>query len=117
MLTSMEQLYKHYNISDEQISRQTNVRTPQQKDFISLVQWFGEDKLLPTHFDIRNFKVDHRFIPYGRETYGVYPLPQYNLYDDFGNLNTTYSGDRTEFGVPLCVVKFNKEEYTDNCIH
>lgn len=117
MLTTLEQLCNHYNIDNQQVNRIQIVCKPQQKSFISLVQWFGENKLLTREFNIDDFNIEHRLIPYGKETYGIYPLVGYTLYNFIGNLNTTYCGDRTDIGIPICIIKFNREEYlraTDN---
>lgn len=111
MLTSLEQLSKHYNINNSQIGRIQMVCKPQQKNYISLVQWFGEDKLLSRDFDISHFNHNHRLYPYGKNTYGIYQINGYELYDDIGNLNTTWEEDRTNLGVPICIVKFQVDEY------
>lgn len=111
MLTSLEQLCNRYNIDKQQFNRIQIVCKPQQKSFISLVQWFGENKMLAREFNVDDFNIGHRLIPYGKETYGIYSLLNYNLYDFIGNLNTTYDGDRTDIGIPVCIIKFNKEEY------
>jgi hypothetical protein len=84
---------------------------PQQKSFVSLVQWFGTDKVLANTFCIDNYNANHRLIPYGKETYGLYKVTGYFIYDFIGNLNTTYEQPATDFGVPLGIVKFNKLEY------
>lgn len=112
MLTSLEQLCKHYKISNHQFNRIQVVCRPQQKNYVSLVQWFGDNKLLVRDFDISNFNQNHRLCPYGKNTFGMYPMAGYELYDNIGNLNTTWEEDRTSLGVPLCIIKFNTEEYT-----
>jgi len=83
---------------------------PQPKDFVSLVQYFGEDKMLK--FNIDDWNVGHRLIPYGDEVYGVYSAAKaFTLFDGFGKLNTNFEGDREDLGTPSLVVKFNKEEF------
>lgn len=111
MLTSLEQLCDYYNIDNQQFNRFQIVCKPLQKNYISLVQWFGEDKLLPRDFNIANFNSNHRLYPYGKNTFGIYQMNGYELYDIIGNLNTTWEENRTNLGVPICVVKFNIDEY------
>ncbi len=87
------------------------VAVPKQTDHISLVQSFMTEKMMPRDFDITEYRDDYRLIPYGREVFGVYSAPGYQLYDSIHKLNTTFEGDRHEFGPPLFLIKWNKEEY------
>ena len=85
---------------------------PQPKDFVSMVQYFGKDKMLK--FNIEDWNVGHRLIPYGGEVYGVYKAtPSFTLYDKFGKLNTNFEGEREGHGVPELVIKFNKEVFKE----
>jgi hypothetical protein len=84
---------------------------PQQKDFVSLVQWFGDNKTLPGTFHISCVRNDHRLIPYSKDAYGIYAVEGYELYSDQGHLNSLYEGDRHTLGHPVCIVKFNRDEY------
>jgi hypothetical protein len=84
---------------------------PQQKSFLSLVQWFGTDKVLANKFCVDNYNTGYRLLPYGKETYGLYQVSNYCVYDFIGNLNTNCEQSAADFGVPLGVVKFNKMEY------
>ena len=84
---------------------------PQPCDFISIVQWFGQDKQL--HLNVKDFNENHRLIPYGGDIYGVYQAPKYRLFDEIGNLNNVFEGNREELDVSTLdmIVKWNKEEY------
>lgn len=82
---------------------------PRQIDFISLVQWFGEQKQLKFHLEW--FRKNYRLIPYGANTYGLIPAMNFETYSDDFTLNTTFEGEHHEIDIPLAVVKFNKEEY------
>lgn len=86
---------------------------PHPKDFVSLVQYFGDDKML--HLNIASWNDGHRLIPFGNDIYGVYCEKNRSLYDSFGQLNTLYDGDRSEFEsrAPIMIVKFNKSVYTE----
>ncbi len=111
-LTSLSQLYHHFKVPPTEAQRMSVVCKPQHKTFVSMVQWFGTDKLLHRDFHIEQFKTDHRLIPYGKHTYGVYPMKGYNLYDNMGMLNNTYlESNRTDLGTPLFIIKFNSEEF------
>ena len=88
------------------------VDVPSQADFVSLVQWLGEAKVLPRDFRFVDYREGYRLIPYGREIYGVHEAPTYDLYDETtGKLHTVFEGNREDWGHPLFIVKWNKEEY------
>ena len=82
---------------------------PMQCDYVSLVQNFSEEKVMPSHFSLR--RRDYRLVPYGNELYGMYEAKGYETYDDIGTLNTNFEGDRHTLPGLLMLVKFNKEEY------
>lgn len=82
---------------------------PQAKDFVSLVQWFGKEKMFK--FEPHKWTGGQRFIPYGGEIYGIHFSAKHTLFNERGGLNTQFEGDRSELGMPIAVVKFNKEEY------
>lgn len=83
---------------------------PKQTNHVSLVQQFGSSKMLK--LNIEQFRENHRLIPYGQDIYGVYPVKGYQLYSDSHSLNTLFEEiDRHEYGTPLMIIKFNKEEY------
>lgn len=85
---------------------------PRQTDFVSLVQWYGADKVFNRDFNIRDYYDSYRLIPYGGEVYGLYYEIGYTPFNiQTYNLNTLYDGDRENLDQPLAVVKFNKEEY------
>ena len=87
---------------------------PQQKDFVSLVQWFGEEKVMPRDFQLP--QSHFRLVPYGSETYGLYTAGDktaYNLGD--GSLNTQFDGERQDLDAPLAIIKFNKDEWKLAC--
>lgn len=96
---------------------------PQEVDFVSLVQWFGETKMMPSDFSLRKFsESDFRLVPYGNNMYGLYGYVRspeagfttlnhtpYNL--ESGSLNVVFEGDRALLPSPGAVLKFNKAEY------
>jgi len=82
---------------------------PKQMNFVSLVQNFGMGKTLK--FDPNEWNKGHRFIPFGGNLYGIYTAGKYELFSDTGSLNTNFEGDRNEFGNPILLVRFNKDEY------
>lgn len=87
------------------------INPPRQTDHISLLQSFTIEKMMPRDFNIAMFRDDHRLIPYNPVVFGIHPAPGYQLYDDIHTLNTTFDGERHEYGQPLFLVKWNKEEY------
>lgn len=87
-------------------------KPPVQIDFVSLVQWFGEEKVMPRDFHLNMFRNGHRLIPYSKDTFGLYKMEGYETYDEADNtLNTNFDGSREGLSQPLAVIKFNKEEY------
>ena len=82
---------------------------PKPYDFLSVVQWYGEEKNLKV--DVKSFWDGHRLVPYGGNIFGVYPWKNGKLWDDHGNLNTRFDESREDLGVPLMLAKWNKEEY------
>lgn len=87
------------------------VKPPQPVDFVSLVQAFMAGKIFPRDFDIRQWRKDHRLVPYGGNLFGLYWSNGSMLFDDSGQLNTRYDGDRHTLGLPVAIVQWNKEEY------
>jgi len=89
------------------------VKPPQPKDYVSLIQYFGEEKMLK--LNLSDWNDDHILVPYGGEVYGVYSEFGRKIYDRFGNLNTNYEGKREDFEStpPIMVIKFNKEVYKE----
>lgn len=89
------------------------VEPPRHTDYVSLVQSFTIEKMMPRDFNIAEFNANHRLISYGREIYGVYASHGHQLYDSTHKLNTTFEGDRHEYGSPLFIIKWNKQDYKD----
>lgn len=111
MMTSLDQLFDKYNISSSQRDRYHVVCKPQPKDFLTFVQSFTADGLLPSQFNVEHFKTGHRLVPYGHNTYGIYECTGYNLYSDTGSLNDYFDESREQYKTPLVIVKFNAQEY------
>lgn len=91
---------------------------PQMVDFVSMVQHFpatGSLPLMPRDFSLRSFASDWRLVPFGKDTFGLYHVPGRSTYNpDTGTLNDDFDGEtRSELGVPLFIVKFNRQEYED----
>jgi len=86
---------------------------PKPKDYVSLIQYFGEDKMLK--LNIVDWNENHRLIPYGGDVFGVYAEQGRQIFDHVGKLNTNYEGDRSEYEkkVPMMIIKFNKDVYKE----
>lgn len=84
---------------------------PRQIDFVSLVQWFGTEKLMPSDFEFWRFRDGLRLVPYGNEIYGLYEADDYQTFSDDFSLNTIFEDERHNLKPPLAIIKFNKEEY------
>jgi len=89
------------------------INAPQPKNFVSLIQYFGEDKMLKLHLE--DWNDDHRLVPYGGDVYGVYSEQRRQIFDRVGKLNTSYEGSREEYEskTPIMVIKFNKDVYKE----
>ena len=85
------------------------VMPPKPYQFLSVVQWFGQEKNLKV--DLLQVLEDHRLVPYSGNTFGVYHWDGSRLWDSHGNLNDEFDGSRENLDAPLMVVKWNKEEY------
>lgn len=84
---------------------------PQHIDFISLVHNFTGAKTFK--LDLREYANDHRLVPFSGDTYGLFPAKGYSPFNHkTGALNTDYQGDSHELGVPLFILKFNRDVYT-----
>jgi hypothetical protein len=96
------------------INNPQSIPPPRQTDFVSLVQSFTTEKMMPHDFVLAKYQHDHRLIPYGRDIFGIFPNETgHQLYDSTYKLNTTFEGNRHEWGHPLFIVKWNKQEYKD----
>jgi hypothetical protein len=84
---------------------------PKQKDFVSLVQWFGADRVMPRDFSLDRVRHGHFLVPYGGDIFGVYEwLGRQTYTENDGSLKTQYDfGERHELDAPRCIVKFNKD--------
>jgi len=91
------------------ISNPQPKESPQPKDHITVVQWFG--KYQDLHCDVAQLRNDHRLIPYGGDIFGVYPEPGKQLWADAGSLNALFEGERSDYDFPIAIIKYNKEEY------
>jgi len=107
---AMSQLLRLKNHS-KWINNIQPIEPPKPKDYVSMVQYFGKDKMLK--FDIEKWNIDHRLVPYGGNIYGVYKEKGRMLYDKNGKLNTMFDGNKEELELPLLVVKFNKDVYKE----
>lgn len=84
---------------------------PKQYQFLSVIQWFGEGKNLKVQLD--DYRDDHRLIPYGKATYGVYKWEGYKLWSDEGHLNDLFEGVPYELGKPIMIVKLHHEDFVN----
>lgn len=87
------------------------VDPPRPYQHVSMVQWFGKDRVLPREFEITDYEWGFRLVPYGGELFGMYADSSRKLFDDEGSLNTNFEGFHHTLGVPMALVKFNKDEY------
>lgn len=116
---------------DKWITNPKPVEPPYQKDYVSLLHNFTDEKMFK--FDIERFQNNHRLIPYGNHVYGVYKADSYKLYspENFNSLNKNFEGyislnknlegyieefergciDEFKQKSPLFLVKFNEAEY------
>lgn len=89
-------------------------QAPRPAEFVSLVQWFGKEKMMPRDFDlVKHFNHLFRLVPYSEVLFGLYFTDDRYDYTvtDTGDLITTFDGERSELGQPLAVIKWNREEY------
>lgn len=86
-------------------------QAPAQCDFVTMVHNFTESKNTTFKFNLRDFNKDHRLVPYGNNIFGLYKSPgNYTITKD-NYLITDYDGDTQELGLPLVLIKFNKDVY------
>ena len=86
-------------------------QAPRPYEFVSLVQWFGKEKMMPRDFDIKNFNRNYRLVPYSEVLFGLYPADGYSSITENGDLNAAFDGERSELDAPLAVIKWNRDEY------
>lgn len=88
---------------------------PEQVDYVSLVQNFSDEKILPSEFTLRNYKLGCRLIPFGNNLFGLYTTDRatsYSTHTENGMLNTVFDNEsRVDWGAPTMIVKWNKEEW------
>ncbi len=82
---------------------------PRQIDFVSLVHNFTSEKVFK--INLEDYRDGYRLVPMGGEVYGLYKWVHAQTYSEDFTLNTAYVENTHELGVPLFVVKFNKEIY------
>lgn len=94
------------------INNPQRVEPPYHYEFISLVQWFGETKMMPRDFNLVNFNHGFRLLPYSEVLFGLYEDSQCTTIRPDGSLNTAYDEVAVEERHrPLAVIKFNRDEY------
>lgn len=88
---------------------------PQMVDFVSMVQNFTTEKVMPRDFSLHDFDRNWRLVPFGKDVFGLYQIEGYRTYNaETGNLNDDYDSEsRAELGTPSFVAKFNRPEYED----
>lgn len=90
------------------INNPQTVEPPRQIDFVSMVQYFGEEKMLK--FNIEEHRDNFRLKPYGGSLFGMVLEFGTQLYSDDFTLNTVYEEEKSK-DTPIALLKFNKEEY------
>lgn len=93
------------------ISKPQPKESPVTSQYVSLVQWFGKDRMMPSDFKLANFKNGYRLVPYGETLFGLVPSEKHNTFNDDGSLNTNFEGERHNLPQPLAFIKFNREVY------
>ena len=88
---------------------------PEQWAFVSLVQWFGKDKVLPRDFNLTLYNKGYMLVSFGNNMYGLYDNEKRSAVRPDGSLNTNFDGDRESLEPPKAVIKFNKEEWKLAC--
>lgn len=86
---------------------------PKQKDFVSLIQWFRDDKIMPNNFSLELVKNNFFLVPYGSDAFGIYHSVGKQTFNEHdGSLKTQYEiEDRHKLPVPVAIVKFNKQQW------
>lgn len=115
---AMAQL-KRIKSHNKWINNPQPIDPPEPVDYLTMIQWYGEEKVMPHDFNPRRINDDARLVPYGHDIYGLYIVERHGLMntknssicDEFGKLNTTFEGDRALLPPPTAIVKFNKTEY------
>ena len=87
---------------------------PMQSEFISLVQWFGNLKILPSTFDIRDYDNNHMAVSYGNDLYGLYRESGKTLFDSRGVIKSNFEGSRDLLPLPRAVFRFNRQQYIES---
>lgn len=90
---------------------------PVQREFVSLVQWFGDEKLLARDFSLLLYHTYHRLVPFGGNTFGLYRADDMKTqtFSLDGSLNTQFDGERENLEPPLAIIKFNKDVWSGAC--
>lgn len=78
-------------------------------EYLSVIQWFGSDKNLKV--DLIKYRNDHRLIPYGGDLFAVVEEKGRELWDNRGDLNDNFEGDRSQLPHPIMLVKWNRLEF------
>lgn len=84
---------------------------PRPYEFVSLVQWFGQEKMMPRDFSITDFNEQYRLVPYSEVLFGLYPAIGFSSITENGDLNAAFDGERSDLTAPLAVIKWNRDEY------
>lgn len=87
------------------------VEAPVEADYVTMVQSFLPEKIMPRDFNIRARSRDHCLVPYGGHLYGVYPNKGKTLVNPEGRLCPTDHSDHSTMGIPSFIIKFNFEVY------
>lgn len=93
------------------ITNPQEVEPPRAWQFISLVQWFGKEKMLPSQFHILNYNYGYQLVPYSDTLFGIIENAVANTVNKDGSFNTMFDLDRESLPSPLAFVKYNREEY------
>jgi len=105
MMAQLKRIKSH----NKWINNPQSKEPPRQIDFVSLVQWYGNEKRFK--INLEDFHKGFRLIPYGGEIYALIKFDGYDTYSSDFTLNTNCQEEHHTVNKPLAIVKFNKTEY------
>lgn len=94
------------------INNPQQVEKPQQRNYISLVQWFEHTKILPSKFNINDFAIDYRLKHFGNHLYGIYKWQGFEMFRPDGSIKDNFDHSVDTLDNPMGVVKFNKQQFS-----
>lgn len=84
---------------------------PKQYDYVSLVHWFGGDKMFARDFNLSMFDTNYTLIHYGNNIYGLIDLDGSNTINGDTSLKVHKDRETLNGIAPLAILKYNIEQY------